>query len=765
MLHRPDGNRSAPALRATAAHLGIATLLATVLLPAGLAAARADRPGRPSTVESLVAAAHAAAATDADRAALLAAEAYRIRPSARTHAALLTVLDATAPLTSQVVLPDEVTAMSSVSHTDEVLAATTGGDVVRWDLTGEPEPVASVDGWITDLVSSTAASTVAALDSDGAVHLLRDGEAHVVATSALDTAVSPTGRHLAVLIDDDAGRRLDVLAVAGGATVAKLDLDGSGYDSVDLTDEHLLLSTQNGRQDEHGSWERRALPGLERKGTGSALPDSAYDAHLASVPVVSQYGARIATVHPLMTTVVSTADGARTTVRTDGLPTTLDLGHVVFSPDGGKYLVVRGQTSYVLDVVTEAGGYWMLQGALAADTAAFADENRVVTAQGRVLTLWNLAATMPNTEVLRTELAALEQQALSPDGRFLVAAGDEPGEDGINLGVTHDLDATPAVPQDDQAVPAIPTRIRAFAERHGPEDTWLPVVTDDGAALFVETADGSLREGVTPTTTTELSAAFAELTGPEVADAYSPPIRAETGLRDVLRARISSTGELVLAAADGSVRVLDPDDGHPIRETSVAGGPWRTAAIAPDGRHVAFSTGATVAVVDTTTGAAAVQLLRFDDVTAEPVLAFGADEIVAAHQNGVTVLERDGSAIRAATQVPVPAGLRSVAVLPGTGLAALAGDHAPVILVDLATGEHVGGLSTATSRPTLSALPDRLLAIGSDADNHQVVRRDTSADSLLETACAVAGRDLSAEEWSQVVAAPPPPDLTCERAR
>ncbi|MFC8797344.1 hypothetical protein ACFT2C_06400 [Promicromonospora sp. NPDC057138] len=763
--------------------LAVGALLGVSLLPAGLAASRAGWPDAPSTVEALVAAAHAAGATDADRGALLAAEAYRLDPSARTHAALLSVLDATAQLDREVVLADDVTALTSVGASaggaGAVLAATSGGDVVRWDLAGRPEPVGSVGGRVTELVASTTGATVAALDAAGSVTVLAGGTMDTPFTSALDIAVSPSGELLAALVEDDDGRRLEVQDLGARTTVAELDLD-EAYDSVDLGDGFVVLSGQDSRLRDQGRWERRSLPGLELVNRGSVLPDTSYDSGLAAAPAVSTYGDWAASVHPTLITLEDTSDGERFPRPGTGPTPTLDVRTAVVSPGGTRILVVRDQKNYVFDVGTEEGGFWELQGAVAADAAAFVDENRVVTAQGGTLTLWDTSVWFPRSTARQTELSALDEQALAPGGRYLVASGDQPGDDSVNLAVTYDLEAPGA---DD-----IPARVGAAADRHGAEDTWLPAVTDDGTTLVVETADGTVREAGATASPDEMSAAFDELARAEFDETFAAPVRYETGLRDLLAARISSGGELVLAAADGSVRVVDPGTGHLLRQASLPGGPWTSAELALDGRRAAFSAGATVAVVDTTTAQSAVQLLEIaiepgsagsdsddadfdgsdadssDTPSSDPVLAFGEDELVVAHRDGVVVLEADGAAVRAVADVPVPAGLRTAVVLPGTGLAVLAGDSPLAVLVDVATGEQVGELGTQVSRPSLAAWTDRLLTIGTDAGNSQLVDRDTSAQGLLATACAVAGRDLTAEEWSQAVDAPPPPDLSCERA-
>lgn len=801
-------------LRGTAACAVLVVLVAANVLPASLAASRVGWPDRPSTVDTLVAAAHAAAATDADLSVLLAAEAYHAAPSPRSYAAVLSAVDATTRLAREASLdavvprdadstdtaPDdatrddatrdgtarldgEITAMAAQSMTEEVLAATSEGDVVRWDLADAPRLVGSTGRWITELAASDLGTTVAALDADGTVHLLpndgtdsTDGDARRQFASALDIAVSPSGMLLGALIDDAGGRRVEVRYAGTSTVVARLRLDDETYDSVDLGDDYVVLSTQDSRQGAQGGWERRSLPGMELVQDGTALPDVGYGAETIATATTSPYGVLAASVHALVTTVTSTEDGSSRSLPSTNtrLPVTLDVRTVVFSPRATQYLVVRDQRTYLFDLA-QGNAFWELPGAVAPDAAAFGTDNRPVTAQGRTLTAWDVSRAGPLTTVRTTEYEPLERHVVSPDGQTLLSAGAVPGEGGgedsgdANYALLHDIALDRASDRasdgaSDQAPDEnadLPGRVGAFATRHGDTDTWLPAVADDGLALVVETADGTVRELVLRSGTATWRKDLENLTDDEFRAAYSPPIRYETDLRDVLAARVTDHGDLVLAAADGSVRVVDPATGAPHREDAVPGGPWTSAEISPDGRHVAFLSGATVALVDTATRDSTVRVLAIDG--ADPALAFGAAELVVAHTGGVVILETDGGAVRAASATPVPAGLVSAAVLPGTGIAVVGGADPEAILVDLSTGEQVGELDVGTAAPALTATTGELLAIGTGAGNRRVATMDTSAHSLLEAACAVAGRDLTVEEWTRTVAAAPPADLSCDR--
>ncbi|MFE7508506.1 hypothetical protein [Promicromonospora sp. NPDC057488] len=806
-------------LRGAVACLGVAVLLAVSLLPAGLAASRAGWPEPPSTAEELIAAAHAAAATDADRAALLAAEAYRLDPSPRSHAALLTVLDATSWIDQEADLDDlgdlddetaeggtaesetaedrtaegDVTAMTAAALSQEVVAGTSAGDVVLWDLTGAPQVVGSTGRWITELATGDTVTTVAALDVDGTVHLLRTGRladddtADPPFTSALDIAMSPTGLLLAALVEDDSGRHVEVRYTGTNFIVARADVD-DGYDSVDLGDDYVVLSAQDSRLGEQGRWERRALDDLEVVGSGSVLTDVGFDGGLAATAATSPHGVVAATVHSLVTTLAATEDGSENVVGSPGLPATLDVRTVVFSPGATQYLAVRDQRNYVFDV-PQGNAYWELRGARPAAAAAFTDENRLVTARGRTLTAWSLFSAGPRATVRSTEFDTRARRTVSPDGRYLLAAGFPPGGDGASIAIRYDLapdggadtgaeaDTDSEASTSAEADAELPGLVGAVVPRDADPGTWLPVVTDDGTALVVRAEDGTVREAERWTSSATVDRDIERLTPDDFRATYAPPLRYETGLRDVLAARVSAGGELVLAAADGSVLVVDPVTGEVHHEATLRGGPWTAAEVAPDGRRVALVAGAKVGVVDPATGDGAARRLPVDGAD-PPALAFGDDALVVAHAGGVVVLDADDGAVRAAsgpggsgtggsgtTASAVLPGPRSAAVLPGTGLAVVGGTEPTVVLVDLATGERAGEINMRTSAPALTAAPGRLLAIGSDTGNRRVVDRDTSAAALLATACAVAGRDLTAAEWTETVEAAPPSDLSCDRAR
>jgi hypothetical protein len=93
-----------------------------------------------------------------------------------------------------------------------------------------------------------------------------------------------------------------------------------------------------------------------------------------------------------------------------------------------------------------------------------------------------------------------------------------------------------------------------------------------------------------------------------------------------------------------------------------------------------------------------------------------------------------------------------------------------IVLADLSTGTALDTFpSPATSsyfKTGIGFSPDgtRLITV-TDEETYgtgaQLVQRDLSDDALVRTACATAGRNLTAAEWKTFVGTKPPANLTC----
>ena len=100
----------------------------------------------------------------------------------------------------------------------------------------------------------------------------------------------------------------------------------------------------------------------------------------------------------------------------------------------------------------------------------------------------------------------------------------------------------------------------------------------------------------------------------------------------------------------------------------------------------------------------------------------------------------------------------------GGRIAATGGEDGRVALWDGATGQSLGSLQVAR--------PGRAAAVGGRADGQEVLvatvdgelfALDTRLDTWVATACAVAGRSLTADEWSAVAGDRPVPDVCATR--
>lgn len=779
------------ARRLTRATLGTLTVLLGVALAlTGVAvggAVRAAEGARAADARLLAATALAVTETDAERAVLLAAEGYRLHPDTQTFTALLRSVEATGPLGRRVDLGSDVVSLAAAppatDDTDDteaddepgvVVAGTADGEVWRWRLDGEPKRLASLGDPVTEIAVSADGETVVAMAGTRAwvsTDTARPGLAGL--TGVQDVAVDPEGDRLAVIVWDETTHDLLLLDAQDGAPVSSADLSGTSLGAVAVTGEAVVVA-QRRVPSGSGHWQRRTVPDLEvvsEAGVTESL-NGEFTEHDLSADGAWVTAFRAGTVVGVDTRHTALYEKSAP----DSLGTLLPVAATPSGDEAGRLLLSRRDQTWVTELpVLRNPRAWPLHGMPTADTGAFVDEDRLVTAHGTVLAAWDLDAASPLTHSAEIDWSYLDDTALSPDGTTVATGGAAAlGEHGENYGTV----ATYPTGGDDGE--------RRYPTFHAVEpghvsDRLIPVPLDDGRVLVVTPQDGTVREA-----TGDLSAE--ELASP--VPLHPLESRYATGLRSVRAARVVDD-RLVLADAYGRVQVRDVTGGRLLHDATATHAPtseaWGVgAAISPDGRYVALhdlspfgrtTREATISVLDlrhsvtrTITVPARQNITHLGTSTSAAVLdlTYGEGELLVSQADGVLVVEPDGSAVR--TRIDSVVGStaaftrQGLAPVPGTSLVAQAGELDWIQLYDTRTGHRVGSLTPPDAGGSLDNLwlgagPDSLLALsGWDA-----VRWDLRPEAVVADACEFAARDLTAAEWLQTVDTTPPDDLTCAR--
>lgn len=783
----------------------LAALLVTAVVLAVVALVESGRAGtgaRAADARLLAATALAVADTDAERAVLLAAEGYRLHPDTETFTALLRSVEATGPLGRRVDLGSDVVALAAAPIPDDdagtgsdsdsgsepdagiVVAGTSDGDVWRWSLDEDPELLATLDGPVHEIAVSADGETVAAVADGGvmwvstAAAAVRPGVADL--TGVVDVAVDPDGQRLALVVWDDTTHDLLLLDTQDGTRVSSADLSETSFDAVVLTDDAAVVA-QRRVWSGAGYWQRRSVPGLElvREGGVVEALDGEFTEHQVAPDGTWVTAFRAGSVFA--------ADTTRGVFYQMAAPDSLgSLLPVTATPSGyeaDRMLLSRRGETWVVQLPSLTHPHaWPLRGMPTADTGAFIDEDRLVTAHGSTLAEWDLDAASPLTHSAEIDWAYLTDTALSPDGTSVTTAGSTFVDEGG--GSYRAVASAPVIGEEGESLR--PTWRAVEPGQIG--DRLIPVPLDDGVVLAVTPEDGTVSEATGTLNPDDLT--MDDRTTPVPLRPLEP--RYETGLRSVRAAR--AVGDrLVLADAYGRVQVRDTLSGRLVHTATAAhaatSDPWAVeAAVSPDGRYVAFhdlpqlalpTQEATISVLDlrqsrTRTLTIPVRQnvtylgLRTPALILD--LTYGDDNLLASQVDGVLVLEPDGSAVRTEIDSVVGAAAytpSALAPVPGTSLVAQGGEQDWIQLYDTRTGQQVGSLTLPYAGGSLdplwlSAGPDSLLALS----GYDVVRWDLRPETLVAGACAFAARDLTVPEWTRIVGTAgtdAPDDLRCGR--
>ncbi|MFD6140964.1 toll/interleukin-1 receptor domain-containing protein [Promicromonospora sp. NPDC060271] len=783
----------------------VLTLLIAGAVGAGrLATAQADR----ADAETQVATAHllattalAAAATDLERAALLAVEGYRLHPDTQTLTALLrsvngsNAIGARALVGAEVIAaaaaPDATAAPAEGPGAGAVIVATEAGEILRWDLRGAPVRLTTLDARPSALATSGDGTViaVATTGTNAAVWLHADDQTRKVHDGeAVDVTVDPSGERYAVVRWQTAAHTVSIRATADDTVVADADLSRTVYDAVRLQDDTAVLH-QRWTNGGLGPWQRRSLPDLDVLDEGTVLDGDLADevgSDVATAQATTTDGSWVMTQLDDAVHGVRTEDGTTVTVPVPTALGTFPPSVMALSPSGGNVLLARRDEVWMVRLSSSGWEHRAerLEGVGTPDAAVFLDDRRLVMTHGRTLTAWDVGSADALAETAVVEGGTAHDRALTPDGATVVSAGERPGaapaggDEGRLLAMTHTFDGEEPGTDGLDVRPAGTALLGDLSAPAG--ERLLPVPLADGTHLFVDAEDGSVfGAGGAPVD---------ETAGETADDTVVPPLEPlyETRPGRVLDA-VGHEGRLVLAGANGAVQVRDARTGDLLAEAAApadAGFAAQAARISPDGRFVAFHHARTsdrtlrdarIQVLEVATSTVHTHELTAGRLTSrandrfwrsEVELVFGDDYLAAAHAGGIAVLDRDGRTVRREIAAPTSGRQNTVAPVPGTTLVAVAGDADWIRLFDTTTGEEVGHLSALAGSADgdsplwLAAGRDTLWAVGP----RYLTRWDARPARLHAQACEFAARNLTADEWRQASGgARPPADLTCER--
>ncbi|MFD8703582.1 hypothetical protein ACFV1W_13285 [Kitasatospora sp. NPDC059648] len=730
---------------------------------------------RLTTAHRLVDVSQSLLASDTGLAALFAAQAYREHPDQLTRTALFQAVTASPHLADSMQASGTVSALSSSADGRVALAGTQQGDVEQWTLTGTKvgpaRRLGRLPGTVTAVAADADGSTVAAIDR-GTVQVW--ATAQPVATPRISSgqrpttvAVSPSGRFVAVTTTTDqfdTPRTLWVLDRATGGT-GHFDLDLHADPSATaFSDDTHVVAFESG----YGGWERISLPELARV-AGSTVGFGVHNQASALAPD----GGHFTYTNGATAIPVWASDGAPD-IDHPSLHAQTQAGHpataLALSHGGSWAAEAVGSSIYVSRTTApdqSAPAPVVLTGAGTVTRGALAflggDGNRLISASGDMLSLWDLAqysriatparATIP----LSCNGCRGPGVFLSPDGRSAAVIDGN----GVSLDV------------EKLQPPGTGWKTSATADGIlGDQGFAAALWQNDGSGLIVVSPQDGSAQILSAAGGFGITGAWQPVPSPlQLPDAaavlqFLPDGRqvAQIDNSGTIRFRDTMTGK-VLRQLDG------PRDMAPTAEGSGNRSPgW--AALDTKADHAAVIDSGSlehrtekVVVTDTATGRS--RLLSGSGAVG---VAFAADHLLIQRANGtLEVWTSAGDRLLNTLQ-----GTPDTSVGPvvgGTLLAEKPLDDT-VRLIDLQSGQTFGTLNLPHGSK------DRSTGMAFSADGTELVTAtesggDATGDvgtlitwkldpsAWLRAACEAAGRNLTPDVWTQYLGTQAPSDLRC----
>ncbi|MEV0585367.1 WD40 repeat domain-containing protein [Nonomuraea sp. NPDC050310] len=682
---------------------------------------RANEEANVARARLLSATAERDSGEDSSRSQLLAAEGYRLHRDSQTLSALFRTLNDNPSLVRQAYLSAEVTAVAASGDGRVAVAGAADGTVIQWNLqTSVMQKIRLAPRPVTDVGISRDGSVIAAANGRAAVIWRPGADPKPLAVPAAHgVAVSESG---VVAIVSDPEIRPQRLAVFDGERSSMVQLgDGAWWGSIGMPDDRtVVVLGANGRWQRWNIWERS----LEERSTEEAFPPS-YD-----VAAAAENGKFFGYMKLGWVVIEDTSrPGAKPRFSGHGGPQNITPTVFAISQDGKWVLTGSADELWLSSASTDSDARltaYPLAGAGGAARAAFSGvEGRLITAKGRILTLWDRARRSRLQQGWTYRVPEVPGAggyvglAVSPDGRKAALVGPY-GEV-----LVHELDKP---------------------------DNGLGARTLDGAKLaFWRSADELVVAGNGLLSYIQKG----ELESQQVSDERSDPLAAVP----------TADGKgVVIAYASGALGI-HPFDGFAVNSVVHPGfGTATYAAVSADTRFAAF-------VEQDGKG----RIVTAESGLSRPIP--GEAEGVAFHDDYLLISRPNGSLdvygrkdLRLIHSVAGRHGyIGPLTGIPGTSLVARMRNDGTAIIYDLRSGALVGSLNLPqnqgfTSSPwhstTLLGYEGQLLTA---TPGGVLARWTVSERGWLDTVCDNTQRDLTPGEWKEVTGTEAPGDLRCRR--
>lgn len=733
----------------------LAFLLIAAMIAAAIAVVQRDNAlsqARIATARQLAALAAANLNTRLDLAQLLAVAAYRMDQSPQTRSTLFQAVTASPHLVRYLHTGTQVTTITGSADGNVVIAGTADGHVLRWNPALDTPTTMQVGSTpITSVATDTNGTRILAADGSTAVlwdvvtgrqTTIRSGQSDLV-------AVSPSGKRFGVLeqateaaIPAESSDGLTVYDGDSGQQLARTSLT-SLWSKLGLPDDSTVMLVAG-----DGAWERRFATdlGLMASSGNTLAPANAgtigYSANgeYYGYDVFGEVSAWNIAASPGS----SRFDNSDLQTKTNARQEVKEA--FTISRDGRRVATAAAGTVYVATTGEQGATVVELTGndSINADAVIFLGDERLVSATGNALTLWDLASPGRFGADLGVQLSygchACEPRLIpSPDDRRVAFVA-------VDQATQYRLDSSGHSPQ-------VLISPAASASNSFPGDQTLPVWSADSNHLLLlglGNDSALVWDSNKPTHPVGQWPAGFPATHPVTSRVSA------NGTRVVV---VNSHGDVVVRAfSNGEVAHTFPGTA----ELNAIGFPPPAAAatISYDLSTAALVDQQAVRLVDLHTGTRR----ALPGGPAEGVL-FSRDKLVVLRPTGaLETWDTTGTYLFAS--VPGGGSYHSILAAPAQGniVARLRTDNV-VVLTQLDSGLALHSFLLPTSPigqtvMTFTANGAQLLV---GAAGGRLTRWEMTEAAWLRTACATAGRNLSSAEWRQYVNTTPPADLACHQ--